>query len=410
MRSVPLWMAVALILATRVEAQDLGGYLKNFSMALSSPVNATGQGTPWQVANRLRLKHGRRLGARWKWEAAWELSPRFQHRLFFGAAPLGFTPDPSKYRVADLDRTLLPRDTCAAGHFGLYQNLDRLSIAWSTGSADFILGRQAVAWGSARVINPTDFLAPFAFNELDKEEVFGVDALRVRIPTGRLSEIDLGWVAGRDLEPDQSALYLRHRTSVAGTDLVWMAAAFRNHMMAGIDVSGAVGQVGFNLETSFVDTGFFDRLASGQNYFRLSAGLDHSLTNRLYGYAEYHYSTAGGAEPAAYAELAGRPAYRDGGVYLLGRHYLSLGGSFQWTPLQTLSVLAISNLGDGSLSVWPSWEQSLAQDLYLSAGANIGLGKGTRPQTVPSAGTRSQLRSEFGAYPKVVYASLRFYF
>ena len=53
---------------------------------------------------------------------------------------------------------------------------------------------QAIAWGSAFVINPTDVIAPYVYNALDQEERYGVDALRVRVPTGALSETDLGYV------------------------------------------------------------------------------------------------------------------------------------------------------------------------------------------------------------------------
>jgi hypothetical protein len=391
-------------------AQDLTGYLKNFSIGYRLPDGFSGGDSLWQISNRARLKYSHRLNAAWKVDAAWELAPRFQSTALFAAGPYGFVLDPSVYRVADPDARVYPAAGQTPDHFGLYQNLDRLNFTWSTRRADVIVGRQAIAWGSARVVNPTDIIAPFAFNDLDKEEVFGVDAVRLRIPTGPLSEVDLGYLPGRHMHFDESVFFARRRSSIAGADATFLLMGFRDHLLFGMDLSRSLWQMGFNLEAAYVDTGVFNPAAAGRDYFRLSVGLDDSLTDRLYAFVEYHFSSAGAGDPRDYGCLFRQPAYRDGSVYLLGRHYLSLGGTVQVTPLNRLAFLGIGNLQDRSASLGPNWEYNMTTNSYLTIGANLCFGRS--PATAPAAGSALQerFRSEFGSYPDMVYVSYRFYF
>ena len=64
----------------------------------------------------------------------------------------------------------IPGSDITPQSFGLFQNLDRFYFTLKFKFGDIFLGRQAIAWGSARIINPTDIIAPFSFNELDTEE------------------------------------------------------------------------------------------------------------------------------------------------------------------------------------------------------------------------------------------------
>jgi len=118
------------------------------------------------------------------------------------------------------------------------------------------VGRQAIAWGNARIINPTDIIAPFSFNELDTEERRGVDAVRVRIPLGMMDELDLGVVAGRDFNRDRSAFFIRGKTYLLKTDLSLLMTGFRKHLMIGFDLSRSVGGAGIWLEAAHVSPFF----------------------------------------------------------------------------------------------------------------------------------------------------------
>ena len=98
------------------------------------------------------------------------------------------------YRLTDLDTNLLDNDNKNP----LYQNLDRLNFQVQMDAGDLTIGRQAISFGSARIINPTDIFLPFDVRTFNTEYRNGVDALRFQRPWGDLGEIDIGIVLGKD--------------------------------------------------------------------------------------------------------------------------------------------------------------------------------------------------------------------
>ncbi|MGD8922103.1 MAG: hypothetical protein PVH24_02560, partial [Candidatus Zixiibacteriota bacterium] len=195
---------------------EFSGYFKNFSVVYDMP-NASVFGfgdtsfTLGSSSNRLRLNAVYHFDDQLTFEGAYNLVPRIQdHRLFL-EDPFAFGINPRGYRFDDLDRLLYPDDISSVSSFGIYQNLDRAFFTLSASQFDLYVGRQAIAWGTARVVNPTDVLAPYAFTELDSEYRVGIDAVRLRWPLGFMGEIDVGYVAGRDFAFGNSAVFGRGR-------------------------------------------------------------------------------------------------------------------------------------------------------------------------------------------------------
>ncbi len=431
-RNVPFYLtpataaAAILLLAALARAQappqnesplKLSGYLKNFSIAYrpaqpEGPADATtDQPLLGQSNVRLRLNLDYAPSDSLLVRVAYDISPRIQDPLFFRASPFAVSISTGTYRAADFRNPIVPGPDDTPGSFGLYHNLDRLSLQLKTRWGDLIVGRQPVAWGSARVVNPTDVIAPFSFYELDKEERFGVDAVRFRAPLSALGEIDAGYVFGDRLRFDRSAFFLRGRTHVAKTDLSAVVVGFQEDLLLGIDAARSIGGSGVWLEAAWVRPDALNSLRpKPAAYARLSAGIDRSLGSRLYGFLEYHYSSAGAVRPSGYVERLSTPAYTRGTVYLLDRHYLSLGATWQATPLIPITGLVIWNAGDGSAAVAPSAEYNISQNIYVGGGVYLGIGE--RPGT-PLMGPGSfppVLNSEFGSYPDFAYLSFRVYF
>jgi hypothetical protein len=395
-----------LLCSVALAAQDFSGYFKNYSIAFDMPQDVGNNELFWLVSNRLRLDY-RHQFPQAGFEASWDLAPRFQHARLFETDIFGFETIPSIYRIADFDHQLYPDTQTESGNFGLFHNLDRLNLTWRTKLGDVSIGRQAISWGDAKVISPTDIIAPFAFNELDREEVFGVDAVRVRVPTGQLSELDFGYVFGRRAQFEQSAFFVRNRFRIGETDASLIFMGFRENLLLGIDLSRSLGQMGLTADAAYVESGFFNRSNQSRDYVRISVGLDRALTGSAYGFFEYHYNSAGKSDPAEYLQLRGETAYSSGNVYLLGRHYFSVGGDLQLTPLLDMQILMMWNLQDRSFYGYPTLEYNLTANSYFSVGAGVGLGKdpvyADRPPKI-------EFRSEFGAYPSLGFISWRYYF
>ena len=383
---------------------QISGYYKNFSTGLGSPL----PDSPiiGAVNNHLRLNCAYALTDALSFDLSYDFAPRIQDPSLFSESSIAATTDSLRYRVVDFESSIYPGENDPVGSFGIFQNLDRASIAYSANFADITIGRQAIAWGSARVINPTDVIAPYTYGELDTEDRIGVDAIRVQIPIGVLGEFDTGYVFGEDFAVEKSAFFLRSQLNAVETDFSIVLLGFREHLMTGFEIARGIGGAGFWLEAAYVYANAFDsENGEAENYLRASIGLDYSFGGVAYGFIEYHFSGAGAGEPKDYLANLTQPAYSDGGVYLMGRHYFVPGLSCQITPLISLSGVLLLNTSDPS--VFPSLqiEYNFAQDIYLSAGGFIGIGK--RPETEDD---ETQFRSEFGGYPTLLFSSFRIYF
>ncbi len=400
---------------------SVGGYCKSFFSAHNIPRVETPYDDPIDFSsygialNRVRVNIDYKLSDRVLFSTSYDFITRIhddnQFPGYFMTSPLEYNSQ--SYRLDDIDQLLYPSSPDDPGNFKIYQNLDRLNLSVSLPLADIILGRQAVAWGAARVVNPTDVIAPYAYQELDTEDRIGVDAARLRIPLGFMSEIDAGYIFGDKARFENSAVFLRSKFYLAKTDISASLVGFREHLLLGLDLARSVGGAGVWAEGAYV---FNKALSEHQrnnayDYFRLSVGGDYSLTGRLYGFIEYHFNGAGKSDADEYSTLNTHPAYTDGATYLFGRHYLTPGASYQLTPLITVGGEALCNLNDPSVLLSLRGEYNIAQNVYLSVGAFIGLGDNPylrfSDESLLFAG---YVRSEFGAYTDIMFSSFRFYF
>ncbi len=402
-----LWFFAAVFLAEgRAAADDgplrVGGYVKGFLTVLDP---ARVEGTAGSVGGvyPIRLKAFWQPNRTVSGEVAYALTPQVRkgQRGFSGTALP--RPESLSYRGADLRAYLYPGLGKAPGTFALAQNLDRVFFTVSLPAADVYLGRQPIAFGSARVVNPTDVIAPFTYEALDNEERAGVDALRVRLPVGAMGELDAGVVFGDGFSVKTGAAFLRGRFYLMETDLLLMAMVFKEHLLLGVDLARAVGGAGAWLEAAWTLAEAAGGSRLDEDYVRISGGLDYQFSGGVYGFVEYHFSGAGAS--GAYPGVLNKTAFTEGGVYLMGRHYVAPGFTYQATPLLTLSLQALANIGDGSAFLAPRVGYSFAEDVFATAGVFIGMGPGGMDGRI-----EVERRSEFRLYPTLYFGSLRFYF
>ena len=398
-----LYLVTTLLVGIADAEFRVGGYYKNFSTVFNSPLpNASVMGV---VVNRLRLNVSYAPADALLFAFAYDFTPRVQDPLLFSQSPFAVGVASSSYRVADFDARIYPRADASVGSVGIYHNLDRASVQFSTDFADFSIGRDAIAWGSARIINPTDVVAPYTYDQLDTEDRVGVDAVRLRIPVGVMGEVDTGYIFGNAFDFDKSAIFLRTQLNAAETDFSILLLEFQKDLLVGLDVARGIGGAGFWLETAYVFTEPFDDASNASaGYLRTSIGLDYSFGGETYAFAEYHFNSAGAKRPQNYLTNLEQPAYTRGGVYLLGRHYLAPGFTHQLTPLMSFSGQMLFNLSDPSTWVAPQLAYNIAEDIHLSVGGFVSIGE--RPRN----GESSEFRSEFGSYPNLFFSSFRVYF
>jgi len=419
-RTIVILAAVVLLLPAGLSASEpvtFDGYYKSFFVAYDLPDYMTNSGLMEEpqmgaVSNRLRLHSRWRISSRVSFDADYNIAPRVQDRALNESSLFLSVIDPLTYRVTDFEPRLFPEKGEEVGSFAVFHNLDRAFVSVEAGSFDLYIGRQPIAWGSARAVNPTDVIAPFTYYELDTEDRVGIDAVRARVPLGFMGEIDAGYIFGDDFKFERSAFFLRGKFYAARNDISLMAVGFRENLLLGFDLARSIGGAGFWTEAGYVmaDALNTDDDTDGEDYFRATVGMDYNFAGDIYGFVEYHYNSAGKNDAAEYLANASHTAFTDGAAYLLGKHYLIPGVTRQLTPLISGGAEMMINLGDPSALLAASLEYNIAENIYLEAGGFIGIG--SRPSLDFSQSIIGQpvLDSEFGSYADTYYSSFRVYF
>ncbi|MEA9355830.1 hypothetical protein SHI21_06450 [Bacteriovorax sp. PP10] len=397
-KTIYLFSTLLYVLAFARNSYALNGSYKTYFSESKTPYEDSYAG---ELTSTFRPKYTWSPNENYTFYAAYALSVDWQKR-----SPLLLAGPKAKqgYRVLDLDQELYSsdKDNQKSSRVLLNQNLDRFYVSYSKNAFNLNVGRAPIAFGSSKIINPTDVLTPISYQTLDKEERVGIDTIRVNYSLGALSLLDIGYVLGHKLDFSESAVFTRLKTNVWATDVSIMLMDFQENLMTGVDFSRSIGNASAWLESAYVVPKFFnqDEKNNFKSYLRTTIGFDYKLTESIYSYIEYHYNGAGASDPKRYMFLQSQPAYQEGGVYLQGAHYVAPGMTYELSSLWKLTGQFLLNLSDHSIFNNLALEYNVAQDAFIDLGAYV------------PAGKKSQYiqRSEFGSYPTSIYTSLRFYF
>jgi len=392
---------------------NFSGYFKTFNNLLKNPsfdgpVNSPFKKADFISINTLRLEFTATPSQWFALNIAYALLPTGGTATMADFNNILPRPDPFNYRFADIRNRFYPKPGDDTGKFSLSNNLDRFVMEFYLPFGDFRIGRQPVAFGSARFLNPTDVLAPFTFEELDTEERVGIDAIRFKTPVGGMGEFDIAWVFGDKARFSNSAAFSKIKLYAWNTDMTFMALMFRNNILLGFDFARSIGGASAWIEGAYTLASILDGYNSKDDYFRLSLGVDYNFAENLYAYIEYHFNGAGKIDSNDYALLLDTTAYMEGGVYLFGMHYLSFGSIYEISPLWHLNTNLVLNANDPSIFLIFRIEYNVAQNIYLDFGSYLSIGQISRLNA--SLTEPITVASEFGLYPNMYYVAGRFYF
>jgi hypothetical protein len=281
--------------------------------------------------------------------------------------------------------------------------LDRLDVKWERREFTLVAGRQAITWGVNFFWPVLDLFAPFPPQRTDREYKPGVDAIRLVVPVGELSQIEVVAAGqGPSIEDDGSVGALP-RFHLGPADVGLMAGRFHRDTVAGGFVTADVRGTGLRAEIAFTDSGDpGDAAIDRKQFWRATVGLDRQLTPVLSLTAELSWNGFGSTNPKDYPLLASADRVQRGEVSSLGRYYLGSSLTWQVHPLVSVTGTALVNLGDGSALLLPHVDWSLSDNLAFVLGGAFGIGRGPRPDGVPG--------SEYGSAPQVLYAAIKAYF
>ena len=388
LRAGAAWTAVVLSAvcgAPSAHALQLNGYVQ------AVPLAGTRDGQLGEF-NRIRLSAEPLAGP-------FELGAAYEHLLTFrrvAEAPgfsLGAVPGGGEW--------LRLQWTVTRGDHVVWQHrFDRLYVGWENQRLQVTVGRQAVSWGSALFLTPSDPFTPF--NPVDPFREFraGVDAARIRFFPGALSEVDLVVRPTRSPagEEEMTAL-VRGLTTAWNWELSGWGGIVYGDPAAAVGAVGSVGSWAVRGEAVVRDLG--DRVV-----FRGTLGVDRQLQvggRDLTLAAEYQRDGLGADGPDDYLATLASATYLRGEHQVLGRDETVVQASYQIHPLWTLSGLSLWNLRDLSTTLGASVAHSAGDDVAVTTGAFLGLGDDDATEALP-------LPSEYGSAGLSWYLSLSWYF
>jgi hypothetical protein len=377
-------MLPLLFLMNTAAAQEASGYLENL---IQVPIGVSG--APLTVVERARPTLSAELGDR---------------------AALVTTVDVAlvqgRDNTSELERLvdeagLSPTFQAAGQSWPTYENevlridrfqdaaiVDRLYLDLYRPKVDIRIGRQALNWGSAFMVNPTDPFPQVILTEPWRNRT-GVNAARFTVPFGDWNQSALV-IATSDVfdelrvvnrttfvvgSADLSVLGAWNQTFEEESDLIEQASP-----LLGVDVRGTLG-VGYWVEAA----AHFEGLGQDVGvYEEIAVGVDYSfpVLESLIVTAQYYRSGREAPELDPLAQLSGQATTSSDpfAPFFSGENYLMGAVNVGVTEHLSAGVLHVQNLDDGSALMVPTlgttlgdrWSVTLAGQIPLNTWGESG--------------------------------------
>ena len=289
-----------------------------------------------------------------------------------------FAKEAKEATLFDLSREITDNQNLFWRH-----SLYRLYLTYSKRGLNLTVGRQRVAWGQARIWNPTDLFNPVSPLRIEREQRTGVDAVNIDYSFGPLAGLNIVYAPGN--ERTEGSAGARVRTNIKGYDLSIMTGEFRKNKVMGLDFAGNIGDSGFRGEGVFTDQ------KEGRDFSRLVLSWDYNFPGTLYLLLEY-LNNGGNlgrdASPLRITQFSGEIVTRN-------RNFLASGIGYDLTPLARFDLYGIYDIDAGSLFLNPEIRYNIRRDLDWVTGSQIFSGNE---------------ESEYGPFPDTYYTSLEWYF
>lgn len=297
----------------------------------------------------------------------------------------------------------LDHDFTDSEDYDLTGRFDRLNLQFNFRNARIVAGRQAITWGVTYFWPVMDLFSSFAPERIDRDYKEGVDALRLTVPIGAFSEVQvIGAVLGTGFSDDQ-ALAAQTRLYLGRFDLGLMGGKFHGDTVAGLFLTTDLAGSALRGEATWTDSGDpRDGLLGRSSFWRASLGVDRQLTPDVGFTLEFSYNGFGASGSEDYLLVAQTDRVQRGEVNALGKYYT--GASFTWQihPLWSLTNTVLVNWQDPSSFVIPALSWSSSDNSTILLGAQIGIGGEFDESLAP--------QSEYGPAPATMFAAITWYF
>ncbi len=344
---------------------------------------------------------------------------------FFGTAGLGGGTGESRYRAFDFTWKDFDRHVVTAN-----LSIDRLNFKFSLPNADITIGRQPITFGKAYFWNPLDIFMPFSAQEYERDYKGGVDAIRIDIPFGNFSGMNIVGALGREIIYDgsykdgnqnfdatwyASSLLARYFTTINGWDYAIQCGKVYGGYQLGGGLVGEIDDYQVRAEAAYLkakdsppilalDNPFIPALLKGdliKDNLVVVLGFGRYFQSTLDIEVEYLFNGAGDPKNPETSVLR----MLNGGNMHIGRHLLGALASYQFDPLTTGQVACIYSFSDSSFQLQPLITCSIDDNIDMQFGMVFNFGE------PPDLGEISPgIHSEFGTMPNFYFMEYKGYF
>jgi hypothetical protein len=244
-------------------------------------------------------------------------------------------------------------------------------VAFHVATATLTLGRQRIAWGTARFWSPADTFNPISPLQVEVDEREGVDAARLEWTSPGQVRWDAVYAPQDGFQRSTTAL--RVGRTIRNTDVDVFGGRFQRDWLAGVDLAGQVDGAGVRGELTYRKRNPVPGIVpvATADALRFTVGADYAFPNTLYVIGEYFYNR-------------GQPALAETGnlnsqflilssseIFTRNRHFVSLGATYDLTPLWKVENYVIIDTTGPSVALLPSVTHNLTPDIDLSFGGQI---------------------------------------
>jgi len=216
----------------------LGGYVKY--MNTNQFANLDTIYTDNLIHNRLNFKYYP--------NSNWTLSLEMRNRLFYGETQK-LNPFFADMVGTDNGEIDMSWNLIETNSLVLNSTIQRANIEFNKGKWNVRLGRQRINWGINMAWNPNDLFNAYNFVDFDYQERPGTDAVRIQYYNKPMSQIEVAYKPGEDL--DKSIIAGLYRFNKKGYDFQFISGNYLTDIAFGTGWAGNIKNIGFKGEATY---------------------------------------------------------------------------------------------------------------------------------------------------------------
>ncbi len=243
-------------------------------------------------------------------------------------------------------------------------DIDRVYVDMYFKHFDLSIGKQRIAMGVSYLWAPLDIFNRVNFLE-PKEEKPGVNAIKLYAPLGKNKSVTAVFLPDEDIGSSGKALRFNWTFFNIDSGITYINGYSIYKDVVGVDLRGE------NFIGWWIEYGSFKTLSETYSKFVLGVDYTFPVGTGLYWMSEYLYDNSGEADFNNYDY----DLVREGTRFTLGRKYLFSMLRYGMSDFASLSISYIGNIDDGSFLLNPAFSYELFQNVSITSGLYIPMGK-----------------------------------